>query len=334
MAVETLLALALLAALVIYALTGGADFGSGMWDLLAFGPRAARQRAALADAIAPIWEANHVWLILLVVLLFTAFPPAFAAIMIALHVPLMLILVGVVLRGSAFVFRKYAASRDVVYRRWSTVFGASSLFTPFLLGACLGALGSGEIRVQNNAVSTGLVAGWLQPFAIGCGLFAQGLFSFLAATYMTVETRGDAVLQQDFRLRALLSGLALAPLAAAVFLLARSGAPEIYSGLTRWWAPLLLAVTSACALVALWSLLRLRFRIARIAAAAQVACILLGWGLAQYPYLVVPDVTVAGSAGAPATLRMVSWALAAGGALLLPSFLWLFRVFKARPDRR
>jgi len=328
MPLDAALAAVVLGSLVLYAVSGGADFGGGMWDLLATGPRARRQREAIEHSIAPIWEANHVWLILVIVVLFTAFPPAFAAIMTALHIPMALILLGIVLRGSAFVFRKYDVPDDRVHRRWSLVFGASSLFTPFLLGLCLGALASGDIRVAGGRVLSGFFAGWTSAFALACGLFAQGLFAFLAATYLTVDTEGEGDVQDDFRTRALAAGLSLAPSAAITFLLARRGAPIIFTGLTSWWAPWLLGVTSVCAVGALWALWTRRFRWARLAAVGQVVCILLGWGFAQFPYLVVPDVTLAGSAAHPATLSTLVWALLAGAVVLLPSFGYLFLVFK------
>src|SRR5439155_1400001 len=191
------------------------------------------------------------------------------------------ILVGIVLRGSAFVFRRYDVREDAVHRRWSTLFGAASFFTPFLLGLCLAALASGEIRVAGGRVSSGFFAGWTRPFAVACGLFAQGLFAFLAATYLTVDTEGEPDLQEDFRKRALASGLFLAPVAAVTFLLARHGAPQIFARLLSWWAPLLVAVTSACAIAALAALWRGRLRWARAAAIGQVTCILVGWGWAQ-----------------------------------------------------
>jgi len=220
-AVELTLGGAILAALVLYALSGGADYGGGMWDLLASGPRARRQREAIEHAIGPIWEANHIWLILVIVVLFTGFPPAFAVIMTALHLPMTAILVGIVLRGSAFVFRRYDARDDAVHRRWSTLFGAASFFTPFVLGLSLGALASGEIRVVDGRLASGFFAGWTRPFAVACGLFAQGLFAFLAAAYLTVDTESEPDLQEDFRKRALASGLFLAPVAALTFILAR-----------------------------------------------------------------------------------------------------------------
>lgn len=328
MPLEVVLGAVMLGGLVLYGLSGGADYGGGIWDLLATGPRARRQREAIEAAIAPIWEANHVWLILVIVVLFSAFPPAFAAIMTALHIPMSAILLGIVLRGSAFMFRKYDAPRDAVHGRWSRVFGVASALTPFFLGLSLGALASGDIRVDRGEVVTGFFAGWTGAFAVGCGLFAQGLFAFLAATYLTVDTAAEPDVQEDFRRRALGAGLALGPVAALVFLLARRGAPAIFAGLTAWWAALLLLATSVCAVGALAALWARRFRWARAAAAGQVALILVGWGVAQYPYLVVPDITLAGARTADATLRLLTWALAVGALLLFPSFGYLFFVFK------
>src|SRR5262245_23058179 len=180
MPLEQVIAVVTLVSLILYALMGGADFGGGVWDLFARGPRRARQREAISEAIAPIWEANHVWLILVIVLLFTAWPRAFAAMMTALHIPLTAMLLGIVLRGTTFVFRKYDSKRDNVQRRWSRVFGISSTFTPFVQGLTLGALATGAIRVEGSLVRTGFFAGWLTPFALLCGLFALMLFAFLA----------------------------------------------------------------------------------------------------------------------------------------------------------
>jgi cytochrome d ubiquinol oxidase subunit II len=338
MALDDVLALVVLAALVLYALSGGADYGGGMWDLLATGPRRRRQREAIEHAIAPIWEANHVWLILVVVVMFTAFPRAFGPLMTALHVPLTAVLLGIVLRGAAFAFRKYDVPDDRVHRRWSTVFGVASLVTPFLLGLSLGALASGEIRVTGGTVATGFLAGWTGAFAVGCGLFAQTLFAFLAATYLCVDVQDDDALREDFRRRALAAGFVLVPVAVIVLALARTGAPQVFAGLTGWWAPPLLGATVLAAAAALVGLGRRRFRFARAAAVAQVTLVLLGWGLAQYPYAIVPDVTFAATRAADSTLRMLTAALAAGALLLFPSFVYLYRVFKgaraARPGAR
>ncbi len=327
---ELIVAIFILLSLILYALLGGADFGGGMWDLLAAGPRAGMQRKAVADAIGPIWEANHVWLILVIVLLFTGFPQGFAAMMTALNIPLTAMLVGIVLRGAAFTFRKYGSEPEAVQQRWGGVFGAASFFTPFCQGVALGALATGTIRVRNGRVITGFFAGWLTPFALVCGVFALGLFAFLAATYLTLETRHEPGLQNDFRRRALWSGLALFPISLLVFLTSKAGAPAMYAGLTRWWAPLLLVWTSLLALAALGALWARRFSAARVAAIGQVTLILLGWSLAQYPNILTPDVTVLNSAAPEATLRLLILALGLGAIVLLPSLGFLFYVFKSK----
>ncbi|MEO5958886.1 MAG: cytochrome d ubiquinol oxidase subunit II [Opitutaceae bacterium] len=326
---ETIIALVTLTSLVLYALMGGADFGGGVWDLLARGPRAARQRKLIADAIAPIWEANHVWLILVIVLLFTAFPLGFAAMMTALHIPLMAMLVGIVLRGSAFIFRKYDVKGAAVQHRWNVLFGISSLVTPFLQGMCLGALASGASRVVNGQVVTGFFAGWTGGFALACGAFALGLFAFLAAVYLTVDATHDREVQEDFRRRAIAMEFALLPIAGVVFLAAREGgAQQMYQGLTRWWAPFLILATSVFALVALVSLWRRRFRLARTAAIGQVTLVLVGWCSAQFPNLIVPDTDIYDGAAPPATLRLLIIALSVGALVLLPSLYFLFHIFK------
>jgi cytochrome bd ubiquinol oxidase subunit II len=331
---ELMVAIFILLSLIIYALLGGADFGGGMWNLLAFGPRAQSQREAIASAIAPIWEANHVWLILIIVLLFTGFPPAFAAMMTALNIPMTAMLLGIVLRGAMFIFVQYDAKEGAMRRRWNTTFGVASFLTPFFQGVTMGALTTGHIRVEQGRVLTGFFAGWLTPFALACGVFALGLFAFLAATYMTIDTRGKPELQNDFRLRALWSGVALGPIAWVVFETSKQGAPDMYHGLTRWWEPLLLAWTSVCAITALAALWWRRFAVARVAAIGQVTLILVGWALAQYPNLITPDVTVHNAAAPERTLRLLVAALGFGALLLLPSLAYLFHLFKNRQSRR
>jgi cytochrome d ubiquinol oxidase subunit II len=317
-------------ALIFYALTGDADYGGGMWDLLATGPRANAQRSAIEKAIGPIWEADHVWLILIIVILFTGFPPAFAHMMTALNIPFTLMLVGIVLRGSAFIFRKYDVKSEEVHRRWSTLFGAASFFTPFIQGVTLGALSTGQIRIVDGRVVSGFFAGWLTPFAFACGLFALALFAFLAATYLTADPSTERHVQNDFRLRALWSGSALAPIAFVVFITSKEGAPAMYHGLTQWWAPLLVSATLAFAIAALTSLWLRRFARARIAAVAEVTLILIGWSLSQYPNLITPDITIFNAAAPPITLRLLTYALAAGAIVLFPSLFFLFRIFKAK----
>jgi len=326
---ETIIAGVMVAALVFYALLGGADYGGGVWDLLAFGKRAKRQRELIAEAIGPVWEANHVWLILVIVILFTAFPVAFAAIATALHIPLTLLLIGIILRGTAFTFRTYDIQRDNVQRRWSLVFSIASIITPVLLGVTVGAISSGRIRVQNGLVTTGYFDSWLAPFPFAVGFFALALFAFLAAVYLTLET-DEKDLQEDFRRRALLSGIAVGVLALAVFLLAEMGAPTVRAGISRSsWALALHFLTAVSAIGTFYALWTRKYKRARVFAAAQVALILLGWALAQFPYLVEPDITVYSAAAPRITLRLLLVALVAGAILLFPSYYYLFRIFKS-----
>jgi cytochrome d ubiquinol oxidase subunit II len=325
---------AILASLVLYALLGGADFGGGIWDLLASGPRRAEQRALVEDAIGPIWEANHVWLILVVVVLFTAFPAAFAAISIALFVPLTLLLLGIVLRGAAFTFRAYDVPGPG-QARWGVVFSASSVLAPLVLGVVVGALASGGLRLEARGAEP---FAWLAPFPLSVGLFAAALFAYLAACYLAVEAEG--ALREDFRRRAIAAGAAVFAGALLCGALSRGEAPVVFEGLTAraWSVPFHLA-TGAAATAAFALLLARRVRAARAAAAGQVALIVVGWGASQYPYLVVPDLTLAAASAPRATQVALLWALAAGAVLLFPALYVLFRVFKGeRPlsvvDRR
>jgi cytochrome d ubiquinol oxidase subunit II len=331
MPTEHLLALVMVTALVLYALLGGADFGGGVWDLLAGGPRRAAQRALIEKAIGPIWETNHVWLILVVVLLFAAFPPAFAAISVALHVPLTLFLVGVVFRGSAFTFRAFDTRGDRQQKRWGLLFSLASVVAPLLLGTMVGALASGRVRVDHGVVTSGFFAPWLSLFPILVGLFALALFAFLAAVYLANEA-DTAELAGDFRARALTAGAAVGALALATFLASGSGAPLVRAGLAdRPWAWPLHAATAAAALTAFGALWQRRYGLARVAAIAQAGLVLLGWAASQYPYLVVPDVTLASAASNPRTQELVLTALGAGAVVLLPSLWMLFRIFKGKP---
>lgn len=322
MTLADVLAGVILVALNAYVLLGGADFGGGVWDLLARGPRKTSQRELIEHAIGPVWEANHVWLILAVVLLFTCFPPAFARLAIALHVPLSLVLIGIVLRGSAFTFRSYGGAGEEE-RRWGRVFAVASLVTPVLLGVVVGTIASGAVTgppTPYPGFFPAYIAPWLTPFAFAVGLFALACFAFLAAVYLTLEAQ-ERELQEDFRRRAIGAGVAVFITAALGLLLSRE-APLVGAGLVT-----LTGIAAVSAFVALW---RRRYRAARVAAAAQVSLILWGWGLAQFPYLLPPDLTIAGAAAPAVTLELVLGALGLGAVVLFPSLYYLFRVFKAK----
>lgn len=330
----TLVAGTLVVALNAYVLLAGADFGGGVWDLLAFGPRKAAQRQLIAQAIGPVWEANHVWLILAIVLLFTGFPAAFARIVVPLNLPLTGVLIGIVLRGSAFAFRGYGGDRDAVQQRWGRVFAIASLVTPFLLGTALGAVASGAAgslaATGGGSFAAQYVVPWLAPFPLSVGVFTLACFGYLAATYLTLEAP-EGSLREDFRRRALWSGVTVgaAALVALISAAPAGSAPLMRHGLVgSGWAVPFQAITGIVALCALVALARRRYTAARIAVMAQVSLILWGWAWSQYPYVVPPDVTIESAAAPATTLHLVLVALLLGALVLVPSLFYLFRVFK------
>lgn len=321
------------AGVILYALTGGPDLGAGVWNLLAWGPRKAAQREALQHAIAPIWEANHVWLIFVIVVMFSAFSRAFAVISVALHIPIALALVGIVFRGAAFAFHAYGIQTDRTRQRWSRVFSVSSICTPVLLGDVAGALGTGQIRVAGGHVTSGFLAGWTTPFAWLVGVFTLVLFAMLAAVYLCAEAE-DPALQDDFRLRALAAEAVAGGVAALVLWRAAVEAPRLYTALmSSGWSWFVQGATAALALSTAALLWVRRPRLARYTCALQAALVVVGWGLAMDHHFVLPDVSVSSSVTYAPALPAFAVAFGAGGLLLIPAFWYLLRVFKLQRRR-
>jgi cytochrome bd ubiquinol oxidase subunit II len=329
------------AAVTAYALLGGADFGAGIWDLLAGGRAAgAPRRALISRAIGPVWEANHVWLIFVLVLMWTAFPAAFAAVSSSLYVPLTAIALGVIARGAAFAFRK-AIDRPWAQRAFGAAFAFSSVITPWFLGAAAGAVAAG--RVPPGLARGPAVGSWLNPVSAVTGTLAVAACAFLAASYLAADARraGDAALTAWFRRRARASGLAVGACSAAGLLVLRAGAPAAYGRLTGPALPLV-AAAAAAGIAALALAGRGWLVPLRLAAAAAVAAVLWAWGAAQYPYLLTPapgrpghaaaGLTVAGAAAPAPTLAATVLCVIIGGALVLPSLGWLL-VLAQRPPR-
>jgi cytochrome d ubiquinol oxidase subunit II len=320
----------MLVALNAYVLTGGADFGGGVWDLVAGGPSRDEQRSLIERSIAPIWEANHVWLIVVVVLLFSAFPLAFGVLGTVLHIPLSLMLVGIVLRGSAFVFRSYGGRAHS--HQWGTLFAVTSLVTPVILGMVIGAIvsdrvGDASTRIGSATFVEVFVRPWLSPFTIAVGAFALALFAFLAATYLTVAADSD-VLRDAFRRRALGAAAAVLIFAATALALSFKSAPRVAHGVAgTWWSMPLHLCTAVAAITAIVALKQRRFRAARIAAGAQVSLVLWGWALAQIPYLIPPTLTIRDAASPPQTLTLLVIGLSAGFVILIPSLRYLYHTF-------
>ena len=332
---EVLLGVSLVGTLTCYLLTGGADFGAGIWTLFAVGRNGQKQRALIDQAIGPIWEANHVWLIVAVTILFTAFPPAFSVIATSLHIPLSLMLLGIVLRGTAFAVRTHDITsregRSSVSPLWRHLFAVSSIITPALLGISLGAVASGRLTAvaSSGSFTERFVAPWLAAFPLSVGLLTTTLVAYLAAVYLLVESE-DAELRNVFRRRAKAACVALMLTGAYALVQARHGAPEIYAGLGHTpVGPLAIVVTFGLHLAALVTLWKARDRAARSFAVAGAVMMLWGWALSQYPYLVEPNITIADAAPAE-TLRLLLMSLILGSIILFPLLYYLYRIFKGR----
>ena len=279
-------------------------------------------------ALGPVWEANHVWLILSIVLLFSGFPEAFGALCVALAIPLLLVLLGIVLRGCSFVFRSYFTGERRTQLYWGKVFSISSSMTPLFLGILIGAI-SGDRVIMNRGISeNGFLNTWIFPFPIAVGILALSLFAYLSACYLAVEA-GNTALEDDFRFRALISGAVSIAMALATYALAGTSATAIREGLSNRPAAWVAEVCAfGAAIVAFRGLWLRRLRQARIAAAAQVALIVTGWGIAQYPYLIRPGFTITNSAAPMNVAEALDIALCCGAIVLIPSLTVLFVVFK------
>jgi cytochrome d ubiquinol oxidase subunit II len=320
------LAVVLWLAVSCYALLGGADFGAGFWDLSAGrSARGDRMRARIEHSIGPVWEANHVWLIFALVVLWTGFPSAFASIASTMYVPLTAVAVGVILRGSAFAFRK--AVQEPAYRRalgW--VFAAASVLTPFFLGTVAGGIASG--RVPPGASPGSVVGSWANPTSWLGGTMAVGTCAWLAAVYLTADaTRaGEDDLAEAFRARALVTGVALGALALSGIAVLHADAPVLFGGLTGRGLGCI-AVSAAAGLASLWLLWRRRYVLARLPAALAVVAVVWGWGVAQYPRLLVGGPSLQAAAAPASTLHAMLWASLVGALVVVPSLAWLFVLF-------
>ncbi len=325
---ETILSFILLISLTCYVLLGGADFGAGVLHLLAQGPTRHDQHRLIGKAIGPIWEANHVWLILIITILFTAFPTAYSQISITLHIPLTLLVIGIVLRGAAYAFRHYDVKEDEIHVRWDQIFAVSSVISPFLLGIILGSITSGHFPIRPEGYFNAYVFPWIQPFPLIVGLFTLLLFTYLAATYLLLETQKEQ-LQEIYRKRALVLALVIGLLEEMVLILGESGASHLWGELTRslWGVSIQLGI-GLMTLIVIWFLITRRYWWARTCAILQVTLTLWAWGMAQFPYLVPPSFTVFNAAAPEITLRYFLIAVALGAVFLLPSLVYLYYIFK------
>jgi cytochrome d ubiquinol oxidase subunit II len=329
-----LLAVVMVGSLVLYVLLGGADYGAGIWDLLSGGPLKEEQKNLIANAIRPIWEANHVWLILILVLLFAGFPRAFGAIMIALYVPIVLMVLGIVLRGSSFVFRAYSTVNSEMQRTCAYVFSTSSSVTPIFAGIVLASLSDDHVVVAGDESLNGYVFSWLNPFSLCVGLFTLALFAYLAATYLTFEAPSQK-LREAFRQRAFAAGLITACFAVGSFVLTEWYARGLRDGLLHNGFAICAETASVVSLiVGELAIYRNRVGRARWMAAIFAASVVIGWASAQYPYISRPYLTITNSVLSENVIRDVFLASIAGAVLLFPSLGLLLYVFKDQRRQR
>lgn len=319
---RTAAAFILFAGVILYATFGGADFGAGFWDLTAGGPEAGRRpRQLIEAAIGPVWEANHVWLIFCLVVLWTSFPAAFAAIMTTLYVPLGLAALGIVLRGSGFAFRKVApglAGRQTA----GASFASSSVITPFFLGTVAGGIASGRVPAAGGGDG---VRSWVNPTSFLGGTLAVVVCAYLAAVFLTAEARArrDDALEVWFRRRAFAAAAVAGVVALVGVLVLRADARRLFDQLLGDGLPLLV-VSGAAGLGALALIARRSDRGVRLLATAAVATVVAGWGVAQYPYLLGTHLPLGEAAAPPATLAAVVVVFVAAAVLVGPSLALLF----------
>jgi cytochrome bd ubiquinol oxidase subunit II len=318
-----LVAVVLLLGLTAYAVFGGADFGAGFWDLTAGGPeRGARPRGLIEHSIGPVWEANHVWLIFVFVVTWTAFSEAYASIMLTLFVPLTIAALGIVLRGASFAFRK-----SVVTLRNRRLFGAafasSSVLVPYCMGTVAGGIASG--RVPAGGVAGDPVDSWVNPTSIVTGILAVAAVAYLAAVYLVWEARrdGDAELTEYFRRRAVVAAVVVAVVGAVGMVVLHDDARYVFDGMTGRALPVVI-VGVVCGLGALVLLARDATRYARALAVLAVAGLVVAWGVAQWPYLLPESLTVSDAAAPSGTLQALVVTVVLAVVIVAPGFVLLY----------
>ncbi len=329
----TLIILILGTSFLLYTLLGGADFGAGIIETFA----GRKEERTISKAIAPVWEANHVWLILAVVILFTGFPAVYASISLVLHIPLMLVLIGIIFRGCAFTFRHYDVASDAPHKYYSIFFKLSSFVTPFFLGVTLAAMILGRITFDADvSFYKKFMAPWVNVFCFTMGIFAVSLFGYISATFLVGETRDDrerrkyAMFAKQFMISTMILGL-------LVFVMAEVEGHRLTNEFLA--SPvsigMLLCVVLICPFI--WLFLNRKSNktaFLRIAIGVQVTAVLVGWFYIQFPVLIQVSggehLTVYNTHAPEATLYQLLFALIVGLVLVVPGFLYLFGVFKIK----
>ena len=317
--------------LLLYCLLAGADFGAGVLEIFMSGERREAQRGIIGKAMGPVWEANHIWLILIVVILFTGFPEVYSRVSVNLHIPLTAMLLGVIARGCSFTFRHYDAVKGRSQRMYSGFFIFSSVWTPFCLGVVMGALTLGNINPAAAGYAEGFIHPWFRPFPLALGLFTIALFAFLAAVYLIGESP-EGELRLSFVRKARWASAATVLAGGVVFVSAHLDGLELIPQFLRSKTAMGCLLLATLSLPLLWLALRnAQIWRARMLAGMQVILILAGWMWLQFPVLVhMPqgDLTFFNAHAPERTLGNRAWALIVGGGFILPALFYLVRGFK------
>ncbi|MEU9123285.1 cytochrome d ubiquinol oxidase subunit II [Streptomyces sp. NPDC048506] len=311
------IAVVLLLAIAAYACAGGTDYGAGFWDLTAGGAeRGKRPRWLIDHAMAPVWEVNNVWLIFVLVIMWTGFPVFFQRVFTAMWLPLALAAVGIVLRGAGFALRK-PVRRLAARRLYGAVFAVSSLLTPFFLGAAVGGVASGRVTPGTRASTDA----WANPTSVLFGLLAVATTALLGAVFLAADARRFTAPDLDgyFRRRALGALAAVAVLSVTTLFVTHGDAPHVWHGLTHGVGLVFVVVAALGTLATAWLLIRSSGAWSRGAAIGVVAAAVIGWGMAQRPYLIPTSLTVAEGAGAPTTLRWLAFVTLVAVVLIVPA---------------
>jgi cytochrome d ubiquinol oxidase subunit II len=330
---EICLGLALLA-LTAYAVLAGADFGAGFWDLTAGGDkRGGRVRGMIQRSMSPVWEANHVWLIFLLVTLWTCFPLFFGSIMSTLYVPLFGAALGIIFRGTAFAVRGQAATIAEA-RLFGAVFATSSVLVPFFFGTVVGAIASGRVPVGNALGAP--IESWVNATSILIGVLAVVSCAYISAVYLAADAvRANLPdMVEAFRRRALGAGVAAGAIAIGGLAIIHSDDREMYDGLTSGGGLAMVIASAVIGLLTLGLVWTRRFSLARFTSAAAVVCITAGWAFEQSPYLLPGELTLDQGKAGDATLTAFLISVGVGLCVLVPSLLYLYRlVLSGRLDQ-
>lgn len=314
--------------ILFYVLFGGADFGAGVLEMIS----GTQNRQNVAHAIGPVWEANHVWLILVVVILFMGFPKIYSTLSLYLHIPLLIMLIGIVFRGTAFAYMHYDAIKGRSNEVYNWVFKLSSIITPFFLGIIVGAAILGRINPDAATFFEGFIAPWFNLFSISVGIFTIILFTFLAAVYMIGETDDEkefkSFISTAWSLNAILIASGIFVFTSAQF----NGLSLFRMFINSWFAISMVILATVLIPVLWWSLGAEKILLSRTLAAGQVVTVMLAWFWVQMPVVIrqagQADLTFHNSAAPEATLWQLFWALVVGSCIILPFLYYLMKVFK------